>query len=108
MHVVVWFTFSMGVMQSAAVLWVRSRAPLMTVISSWDRLPPSPSFRPCASTRAFNWALLNRACHIAMSGTVHSSAAVCKLDIATVFCGKLTAFSYALNCSLAANLYDLP
>ena len=49
-------------MQSAAVLCVKSRAPLMTVISSWDRFPPNPSFKPWASTSAFSWALLNKAC----------------------------------------------
>ena len=57
-------TFSRGVMDTAACLPDRSRAPRMTLISSVLRYPPSPSVLLCRSTRAFSWPRRNRACRI--------------------------------------------
>ena len=54
--------FSKGVMQDVAVLWERSRAPRMTVISSSLRSPPKPYSVPCMSSMAFSCDLLNSAC----------------------------------------------
>ena len=45
---------SRGVMQVSAFLWVMSKAPLMTEISSDERLPPSPSVSAWMSIKAFS------------------------------------------------------
>ena len=49
-------------MQDVAVLWERSRAPRMTVISSSLRSPPNPYSVPWMSSMAFSCDLLNSAC----------------------------------------------
>ena len=54
--------FSKGVMQDVAVLWERSKAPRMTVISSSLRSPPNPYSVPWMSSMAFSCDLLNSAC----------------------------------------------